>query len=463
MKSQHERYKPINSSIYKEAPIAWNKYRVKDTVDRNSYYPVGDGDHGSIKPEMYQEEGIPYIRVQNLTWHGEVLTDGIVCISEEVQRANKKSILYPDDILIAKTGATIGKIGLIPENIKEANTTSSVGKLTVDKTRFNPKYILYCFQSRALQDQIWLEASQKSAQPGFNIDDLIVFEFLAPDLTGQSKIAHYLDHQTAIIDQLISQKEKLIELLKEKRQAVITEAVTKGLNPIAKMKDSGIEWLGEVPEDWELKPLKHLATLKGRLGWKGLKAEEYVEIGYGFLSTPDIKNDAIDFSNINYITKERFLESPEIILEVGDVLLVKDGSTLGIVNIIKDLPIQSTVNSSIGIIRIIDKQTINPEYLFWLLRSDYIQNVLSRLKAGQGVPHLFQKDIKNFTLLIPPIKMQNEIIKFINVKYKSVNEIIDKEKVQIEKLKEYRQSIISEAVTGKIDVREWQPNEKQLA
>jgi type I restriction enzyme S subunit len=458
MIKQYKKYMPINSVVFKEAPINWTRFRVKDIVDRSTYYPVGDGDHGSIKPEMYQEFGVPYIRVQNLTWHGELLTDGIVCISESVQLANKKSILYPGDILIAKTGATIGKLALIPEHIKEANTTSSVGKLTVDKKRFHPKYILYCFQSRALQDQIWLEASQKSAQPGFNIDDLIVFEFLAPDLDGQTKVVEYLDHQTAIIDEVIKQKEKLIELLKEKRQAVINEAVTKGLNPKAKMKDSGIEWLGEVPEEWALVPLKHLATLKGRLGWKGLKADEYVESGFGFLATPDIKNDEIDFNSINYIPEERFLESPEIILEKNDVLLVKDGSTLGIVNIIKSLPIPSTVNSSIGILRVVDNSLLHPEYLLWLLKSDYLQTVINRLKAGQGVPHLFQKDIKNFMILLPSLSEQLNIVAHIEFIKKSINAIIDNSQLNIEKLKEYRQSIISEAVTGKIDVSDWQPN-----
>jgi len=284
-----------------------------------------------------------------------------------------------------------------------------------------------------------------------------------PPKEEQTQIARYLDHETAIINRLIQQKEKLIELLKEKRESVINEVVTEGLDPSSKMKDSGIEWLGEIPEDWELKPLKHLASVKGRLGWKGLKAEEYVEYGYGFLSTPDIKNEIIDFKSINYITEERYLESPEIMLENDDVLLVKDGSTLGIVNYIRQLPFPTTVNSSIGIIRVFDKSVISPEYLFWQLKSNYMQTVINRLRAGQGVPHLFQKDIKNFAVLVPPIKIQYLIVELIKTKTKAINEIIEQESVQIEKLKEYRQSLISEAVTGKIDVREWQPNKQQIA
>lgn len=458
---QYETYKPIKSSIYKEAPITWNKYRVKDTVDKNTYYPVGDGDHGSIKPEMYQEEGIPYIRVQNLTWHGEILTDGIVCISEEVQLANKKSILYPGDILIAKTGATIGKLGLIPEHIKEANTTSSVGKLTVDKTKFNPKYILYCFQSRALQDQIWLEASQKSAQPGFNIDDLIVFEFLAPDLNGQSKIVEFLDHQTAIIDKLIQQKEKLIELLKEKRQAVINEAVTKGLNPADKMKDSGIASFGYLPEHWVVTKLKHISRVKGRIGFRGYTTEDLVDEGMGAfaLGASHITWDGdINLENPVFISWSKYEESPEIKLDKGDIVVVQRGSTCGKVAIISDEIGPATINPSLVVLKDINA---NPYYVFVSIKAA-LQELIN-LTRSAAIPMLSQEQIGNLQIVLPPIEEQNIISTFLQVAKMKFSDSIAQLSISIEKLKEYRQSIISEAVTGKIDVRDWQPSKKQVA
>ena len=103
-------YKNTSSRFIPRIPTHWKKLRVKNLVDNSLYYPVGDGDHGSIKPEMYQEDGVPYIRVQNLSWHGKLNLKKVVYISKEVQIANKKSILKPGDILIAKTGATIGKL-----------------------------------------------------------------------------------------------------------------------------------------------------------------------------------------------------------------------------------------------------------------------------------------------------------------------------------------------------------------
>lgn len=122
------------------------------------------------------------------------------------------------------------------------------------------------------------------------------------------------------------------------------------MKPYPKYKDSGVEWIGEVPEHWETVRLDHLVFVKARLGWKGLKASEYTQQGYVFLATPNIKYTEIDYENINYISEERYLESPEIMLQSNDVLLAKDGSTLGTVNIISKLPFPCTVNSSIAVL-----------------------------------------------------------------------------------------------------------------
>jgi type I restriction enzyme S subunit len=458
---QYESYKPIKSSVYREAPITWNKYRVKDTVDKNTYYPVGDGDHGSIKPEMYQEEGIPYIRVQNLTWHGEILTDGIVCISEEVQLANKKSILYPGDILIAKTGATIGKLGLIPEHIKEANTTSSVGKLTVDKTRFNPKYILYCFQSRALQDQIWLEASQKSAQPGFNIDDLIVFEFLAPDLNDQSKIVEFLDRQTAIIDQLIQQKEKLIDLLKEKRQAVINEAVTKGLDPNAKMKDSGIEWLGEIPEHWTISRIKYLSSVISKGTTPSTEGKGLVDQGIRYLKAENIKDSEVSPEPEFYIDDETHEILKRSQLKENDILFVIAGATIGKVAILSKELTPANTNQAVSFIRL--KENENHKFVHYWLTSSKIHSQIWLQAVQSAQPNLSMENLGNFPIPYPSSMDQTRIVNYLVEKTSELEKLIKSNFEVIEKLKEYRQSIISEAVTGKIDVRDWQANTKQVA
>lgn len=116
----------------------------------------------------------------------------------------------------------------------------------------------------------------------------------------------------------------------------------------AKYKDSGVEWLGEVPEHWNISRLGFEAWVRARLGWKGLKAEEYVDGGFAFLSTPNIKGQTIDFEHVNYINQQRYDESPEIKLSVGDVLLAKDGSTLGTVNVVRNDAARGPTQSRLG-------------------------------------------------------------------------------------------------------------------
>jgi type I restriction enzyme S subunit len=131
-----------------------------------------------------------------------------------------------------------------------------------------------------------------------------------------------------------------------------------------------VEWLGEVPEHWETSRLGFESWVRARLGWKGLKAEEYVDDGFAFLSTPNIKGTEIDFENVNFIGQHRFDESPEIKLREGDVLLAKDGSTLGTVNIVRALPRPTTVNSSIAVIT--PNARLSGVFLYYLFESSYI-------------------------------------------------------------------------------------------
>lgn len=143
-----------------------------------------------------------------------------------------------------------------------------------------------------------------STYDAVSVDEVENVFFILPKLKEQWAIANFLDWETVRIDELIAKKQRLIELLQEKRTVLISQAVTKGLNPYAPMKDSGIEWLGKIPQHWEVSKICFTATVKARLGWKGLKAEEYVDEGFVFLSTPNIKNyREIDFINVKGTSK----------------------------------------------------------------------------------------------------------------------------------------------------------------
>lgn len=226
-------------------------------------------------------------------------------------------------------------------------------------------------------------------------------------------------------------------------------------------RDSEIDWLGEIPASWKIDRIKNIGSVNGRVGWKALKASEYVDSGFFFLSTPNIKDVEIDFENVNYITAERYYESPEIMLKVGDILLVKDGSTLGIVNVVRHLPDKGTVNSSIAVLRIKQFHSI---YGYYFLLSNYIQNVIQLKKDGMGVPHLFQKDINNFEIIIPSFEEQTAIAEYLDTKTQSIDKKVNLLEKKIGYYQELRKSLINETVTKGLDKNaELQTNELGFA
>jgi type I restriction enzyme S subunit len=206
--------------------------------------------------------------------------------------------------------------------------------------------------------------------------------------------------------------------------------------------------VAQLQKDWKATRLDFVATVKARLGWRGLTADEYVNDGFIFLATPNIKGEGeIDFDDVNYITRERFLESPEIIVEVGDVLIAKDGSTLGITNVVRWLPAPTTVNSSIAIIRPRKARRVDSRFLFRWLTSAPLQGIIEQMKDGQGVPHLFQADIKKFPILLPPMEEQIAIVDFLDSATTKLTELIRKKRTLIQKLTEKRAALISRTVT----------------
>lgn len=183
-----------------------------------------------------------------------------------------------------------------------------------------------------------------------------------------------------------------------------------------------------LPESWGTTRLDRVATVNARIGWKALTATEYQPSGYAFLATPNIKTPKIDFENVNYISKFRFDESPELKLRNGDVLLAKDGNTLGIVNIVTNLQQDATVNGSIAVLRPFG---VDPRFLRFAIASSVIQGHISSVKDGMGVPHLFQRDIKRFQLPLPPEEEQRRISDFLDMETARIDELSHLRRIQM--------------------------------
>ena len=206
-------------------PENWHIVKVTRILDYSHPYPIGDGDHGLVKTEDYKNEGIPYLRVQNIGWGTPLTLDNVVYISEEKNEQIKNSTLFPNDILFAKTGATIGKTAIVPPEIPISNTTSHIGKITVSKDYW-PKYVFYFLSSSFGYRQFWEIAIQKTTRPELAIDEIKQIKILIPPYEEQIEIASYIDDKCSEIDSLILKKEQILTDLINYKKSMIYEYIT---------------------------------------------------------------------------------------------------------------------------------------------------------------------------------------------------------------------------------------------
>lgn len=353
---------------------------------------------------------------------------------------------FDDNILTWTTdGANAGTVFI---RSGKFNCTNVCGTLKPKKT-LDLKYFLYYLQHIT---QFYKRPDTNGAKIMNN--EMAAVYSLFPPVDEQTQIVRFLDHQTDIIDELILRKEKQIELLKEKRQAIINEVVTKGLNPNAKMKDSGIEWLGDIPEEWKIVPIRYLNTKVGSGVTPKGGAEVYTEEGVTFIRSQNVHFEGLrldDVVKIDFDTHEKMSGSK---VDYKDVLLNITGASIGrccVVNIRDEM----NVNQHVCIIR--PNNALLSEYLNLVLQSDVGQTQIRLGITGGNREGLNFEAIKNFLIPLPETSMQMKIVEKVEGRLKKFEELFSKSFLQIEKLKEYRQSLISEAVTGKIDVRDWEP------
>lgn len=215
-------------------------------------------------------------------------------------------------------------------------------------------------------------------------------------------------------------------------------------------RDSGVEGIGTLPSSWNIKSFSKVNWIRARLGWKGLKADEYVDNGFPFLSAFNLVNNRLIWEPLNYITQERYDESPEIKLSVGDILLVKDGAGIGKVARIDELPLgESTVNSSLAVITA--RPGLDYRFLYYFLLSPLFSNIITRLRNGMGVPHLTQESMKEIKMPFPSIKEQGAIAAYLDDQVAQIDSIIAEARASIEDYKQWKLSIIHEAVTKGIN------------
>ncbi|WAU73758.1 restriction endonuclease subunit S [Acinetobacter sp. TR11] len=298
------------------------------------------------------------------------------------------------------------------------------------KTKQNADFYNYLFRAYDLQKVFY--SMGEGMRQSLKMDELNKMPVVLPNKDEQKRIVSFLDTETARIDNLIAKQEKLIELLEEQRKSIISHAVTKGLNPNAPMKDSGVEWLGEVPEHWEVISIKFLAHCSSG---QGINSLEVLDIADDKNSFPVIGGNGM----MGWTSKSNYKEP---VLSIGRV-----GALCGNVHLIN---YPSWISDNSLILKVYSKK-VNLEILQYILLSRNLNNLAS--KSAQ--PLITGTQVKNEKITLPPPNEQSQILQYIIQNQSRINNLISKQKSLIEKLKEYRSSIISHAITGKIDVREF--------
>jgi type I restriction enzyme S subunit len=433
--NKYDTYKDSGIEWIGEIPSHWEVKKVNYCFEQ-----IGSGTTPTAgKPEYYENGQFNWLQTGDLN---------DADISETSKKITQKALndystlrfYQKDSLVIAMYGATIGKTGLL--NIE---TTTNQACCVLSKPKgINHRFAFYWLNY--VKPHV-ISLSYGGGQPNINQEQIRSLKIQCPTLEEQTAIAAYLDRKTAEIDELIADKKRLLELYEEEKTGIINQAVTKGINPDVPMKDSGIEWLGEIPEHWEVKRLKTIARVQtGR--------------------TPKIQNSKIDFfenGEINWFTPSDFNGNTELTeskrklifeaFETGEVelfpensiYLVSIGATLGKVSFFRD---KASANQQINII--IFSQAFSPIFGYYFLVGN--KEMITLEADYTTLPILNQSKTKSLSFAVPPIQEQQSIVRHIETECARIDAKKSKTEKLIALLTEYRTALISEVVTGKVKV-----------
>lgn len=371
-----------------------------------------------------------------------------------------RRIVRDGDVIISTVRTYLEAIA--PIDNPPSNLVVSTGFAVVRPNKSLYKgYAAYCLRASGFIKEV-VAQSVGVSYPAINATDLVNIKAPEPTLEEQQKIANFLDHETAKIDTLIEKQQQLIALLKEKRQAVISHAVTKGLNANAPMRDSGVEWLGEVPEHWKILTVRNLIraqileTQDGNHGEQHPVAAEYVDDGIPFLMANNVQKGKISNDDCKYISLKRANKLRIGFAKAGDVLLTHKG-TVGEVGLIPESIDEPywMLTPQVTYYRWSHQEYFN-KYFYMQFQSKFTQEQLKVIGGKQStrayVGLVAQGDL---LLVVPPLNEQVQIYTDLEYSVGKYENLVSKAESTVILLNERRTALISAAVTGKIDVRNW--------
>jgi type I restriction enzyme S subunit len=439
--NKYPKYKSSGVEWIGEIPEHWYLSKFKYTTD--IYNGDSLNDQQKIDFESDDLEEIPYVSSKDIDVNYLTINYNnglrIPKTNTKLKRGFKGGFL-----LCIEGGSSGKKMVFLEEDV------CFVNKLCYFKSyNQNSKFLFYFIRGYNFQSQFYL--SMTGLIGGVSVSTIKNFELPLPPHTEQQQIVHFLDEKTEVIDRLISTKERKINLLKQKRTSLINEVITKGLNPKVKMKDSGVEWIGEIPEHWKITPLKFLGDFQNGIS----KGSEYFGTGFPFMNYGDVYKNEITPNIVVGKVESTEHDRKQYSVVRGDIFFTRTSESKD------DIGISSTCLTTISdcvfsgfVIRFrFHKETHLPEYsrnhfqTYW--KKVFIESKMDIVTRSS----LSQQVLGHVPVLIPPIKEQEQIVNHLDSLTKEMDDLVLMEQNKIDLLKEYRQSLISEVITGKIDVR----------
>jgi type I restriction enzyme, S subunit len=423
-------------------PTSWSTRRLKFLIEDK----ITDGPH---ETPIFTSEGIPFLSVDGIQ-NGELIFDGCRHISLEAHEIyRRKAAPIFNDILLGKAAST-GKIARVKVHF-EFSIWSPLALIRPNRKIIDPAFVEYAFKSDFIQAQIEVLCTSNT-QKNISMDDIPVIIFPLPPLPEQYHIVAFLNTKTAEIDDLIALKERQVALLQQKRKTLISRAVTKGLDSHAPMHDSGVTWLGEVPEEWQLTRVKFVvhSIQTGPFGSQ-LHAIDYVENGIPVINPSNLQAGKIIPDQRMSIDQDTFNRLSRHVLLKDDIVCARRGE-LGRCGLVTEY--EQGWLCGTGSLRVRPDITVSlPEYLTAQLSLQRVKEWLSLSSIGSTMDNLNTEILANVPIVLPSLKQQQEIIIYLDRETAHIDTLVALVQEQIEKLRIYRQALITAAVTGKIDVR----------
>lgn len=441
---KYDSYKDSGVEWIGDLPSNWQIKRIKHTT-----YVKGRIGWQGMRSDEFLESSDSYVVTGTDFMKGLVKWD--TCYQVPLERYEEDPFiqLREGDLLITKDG-TIGKIAVVKDIPKIATLNSGVFLTRPLFNSYVPEFMYWILYSEVFKTFYDYNKSGSTIQHLYQ-NVFNEFMFPLPTIKEQTTIVNYLDYKTTQIDHLIAKKEQFIKLLEEERVSVINQAVTKGLDPNVSMRDSGIEWLGEIPEHWELKRIKYIGKI---ISGYSFKSEDFTQTGIRVMKISNIQTMRVDWSDDSYLPEHFLTEFERFKINKGDLVfaltrpIISTGIKATIVNEQENI----LLNQRNAVLKSGDK--LNVRWMYYMIFNEKFKEHFESLIDGTGQqPNISSNDIANINIPLPNLHEQNEIVAFLDAKMEDVETIILKSKQEIELLKEYKTALISEVVTGKVDVR----------